>query len=88
MDRHIQEKAKKFAEKCDSIEFCQTDRAYSAAEIMKRSRRRDYGLLLSLCGVMVCNQLGLGLAQAVCHGLTNVFAGNLQRHSLTNQTAF
>ena len=39
-----------------------------------RPRRRGVnlqagGVLLSLCGVLACNYLGLGLGRAVCHGL-------------------
>ena len=86
MDRRIQEKAKRFAAKCDAMEFCSTCCSCSVAEVKKRSRRRDYGLLLALCGVMVCNQFGLGLGQAVCHGLMSAFVCDLKRHPFNNQT--
>ena len=32
-------------------------------------RLRDGSVLLSLCGVLVCNALGFGLGRVVCHGL-------------------
>lgn len=77
MDRHIQEKAKRFAAQCDKMNFDPAAPACSVCAVKKRSRCRDYGLLLSLCGVMVCNQFNMGVGQAICHGVLNVFMNNM-----------
>ncbi|CCH48727.1 hypothetical protein [Pseudodesulfovibrio piezophilus] len=38
----------------------------------RRSRRwafREKGILIALCGVLVCRSFGLGLGSTLCHGL-------------------
>lgn len=77
MDKYIQEKARRFAAQCDKLDFDPTTPACSVCALKKRSRCRDYGLLLSLCGVMICNQFNLGVGQAVCHGFLNVFMNKI-----------
>lgn len=84
MDRNIQERAKRFAAQCDTLSFVESSCACSVGDVKRRSRSRDYGLLLSLCGVMVCNQLNLGVGQAVCHGVMKVCMNNMTHQVYDN----
>ena len=84
MDRNIQEKAKRFAAQCDKCSFVESSCTCSVDDVKRRSRGRDYGLLLSLCGVMVCNQFNLGVGQAVCHGVMKVCMNNMTRQVYNN----
>lgn len=84
MDKKIQEKAKRFAAQCDQINFAETPRACSVCDVKKRSRSRDYGLLLSLCGMMICNQFNLGVGLAVCNGVTKIFMNDLKQQAYGN----
>ncbi|SIN98939.1 hypothetical protein [Halodesulfovibrio marinisediminis] len=84
MDQNIREKAKRFAAQCDELPQVETCCAHSVEELRKRSRKRDYGLLMSLCGVMVCNQLNLGVGQAVCQGLMKVLMNNVSQQVYQN----
>ena len=81
----VQEKARRFAEKYDAMDPAVTAIAESEdwpdwKRVYKRKRIRDCGLLLSLGGVLVCNQFGLGLGTAICQGLLTVALGNPHRH--------
>ncbi|MFA9395721.1 MAG: hypothetical protein ACERJ1_13580 [Halodesulfovibrio sp.] len=87
MDRNIQERAKRFAAQCDTLSFVESSCACSVGDVKRRSRSRDYGLLLSLCGVMVCNQLNLGVGQAVCHGVMKVCMNNMT-HQVYDNTPY
>lgn len=77
MDRHIQEKARRFAAQCDNMDFDPTSPACSVCAVKKRGRCRDYGVLLSLCGMMVCHQFNLGVGLAICHGAANAFMSTM-----------
>lgn len=84
MDRNIQEKAKRFAAQCDKCSFVESTCACSVDDVKRRSRGRDYGLLLSLFGVMICNQFNLGVGQAVCHGVMKVCMNNMTQQVYDN----
>lgn len=85
MDKKLRDKAKQFAATIDALpdasEHTHAD-ANAAQKRRKREKRRNYGVLASLLGVVVCSQLGLGVGQALCHGALAVSLGTPHRHSM------
>lgn len=60
----MRKKQQSAAEHCPAAEHCS---AYSGSR--SKCHLQTGGVLLSLCGMLACNYLGLGLGKAVCHGL-------------------